>query len=49
MFGGYVSLASQIIYPIIVYFVANYTPYLSHFRARLDVMEAACSIFKQEY
>jgi len=28
---GYVPLASQSPYPIIVYFVANYIPQLSHF------------------
>ena len=31
MFGGYVPLASQSPYPIIVYSVANYRPHLSHF------------------
>ena len=31
MFVGYVPLASQSPYPIIVYFVANYRPHLSHF------------------
>ena len=30
-FAGYVPLASQSPYPIIVYSVANYTPHLSHF------------------
>ena len=30
MFAGYVSLASQSPYPIIVYFWANYRPHLSH-------------------
>ena len=30
-FAGYVPLASQSPYPIIVYFWANYRPYLSHF------------------
>ena len=31
MFAGYVPLASQSPYPIIVYFLANYRPHLSHF------------------
>ena len=30
MFAGYVPLASQSPYPIIVYFWANYRPHLSH-------------------
>ena len=33
IFAGYVLLASQSPYPIIVYSVANYTPHLSHFWA----------------
>ena len=32
-FAGYVLLASQNPYPIIVYSVTNYKPYLSHFWA----------------
>ena len=32
-FAGYVPLASQNPYPIIVYSVANYRPHLSHFWA----------------
>ena len=31
MFAGYVPLASQSPYPIIVYFLANYRPHISHF------------------
>ena len=31
MFGWYVPLACQSPYPIIVYFLANYRPHLSHF------------------
>ena len=31
MFAGYVPLASQSAYHIIVYFLANCTPHLSHF------------------
>ena len=31
MFAGYVPLASQSPYPIIVYFLANYRPHLSQF------------------
>ena len=30
IFSGYVPLASQSPYPIIVYFLANYRPHLSH-------------------
>ena len=33
IFAGYVPLASQSPYPIIVYSVANYRPHLSHFWA----------------
>ena len=33
IFAGYVPLASQSPYPIIVYSVANYRPHISHFRA----------------
>ena len=32
IFAGYVPLASHRPYPIIVYFVANYRPHLSHLR-----------------
>ena len=35
IFAGYVPLASQTPYPIIVYFVANYGPHLSHFRGNV--------------
>ena len=35
IFAGYVPLASQSLYPIIVYSVANYRPYLSHFWANM--------------
>ena len=31
IFAGYVPLASQSPYPIIVYSMANYRPHLSHF------------------
>ena len=31
IFAGYVPLASQSPYPIIISFVANYRPHLSHF------------------
>ena len=37
-FAGYVPLASQNPYPIIVYFVANYRPHLSHFWANVIVI-----------
>ena len=35
IFAGYVPLASQSLYPIIVYSVANYRPHLSHFWANM--------------
>ena len=35
IFAGFVLLASQSPYPIIVYFVANYRPHLSHFWANM--------------
>ena len=35
IFAGYVPLASQSPYPIIVYFVASYRPHLSHFWANV--------------
>ena len=35
IFAGYVPLASQSPYPIIVYSVANYRPHISHFRANM--------------
>ena len=35
IFAGYVRLASQSPYPIIVYSVASYGPHLSHFWANL--------------
>ena len=35
IFAGYVPLASQSPYPITVYSVANYRPYLSHFWANV--------------
>ena len=31
IFAGYLPLAFQSPYPIIVYFLANYRPHLSHF------------------
>ena len=34
IFAGYVPLASQSPYPIIVYFVGNFRPHLSHFRGQ---------------
>ena len=33
--AGYVPLASQIPYPIVVYSVANHRPHLSHFWANM--------------
>ena len=35
IFAGYVLLASQIPYPVIVYSVANYRPHLSHVWANM--------------
>ena len=37
-FAGYVPLASQNPYPIIVYSVASYRPHLSHFWANVSVI-----------
>ena len=37
-FDGYVPLASQYPHPIIVYFVANNRPHLSHFWANVIVI-----------
>ena len=37
-FAGYVLLASQSPYPIIVYYVASYRPHLSHFWANVIVI-----------
>ena len=37
-FAGYVALASQKPYPIIVYSVASYRPHLSHFWANVIVI-----------
>ena len=37
-FAGYVPLASQNLYPIIVYSVASYRPHLSHFLANVIVI-----------
>ena len=42
-FAGYVPLASQNPHPIIVYSVANYRPYPSHFWANaIVIMRADC-------
>ena len=43
-FAGYVLLASQSPYSIIVYYVANYRPHLSHFWANVirNSMRADC-------
>ena len=35
IFAGYVPLASQSTYPIIVYYVANYRPHLSYLCANM--------------
>ena len=35
IFAGYVPMASQSPYPIIVYSVSNYRPHLSHFSANM--------------
>ena len=37
-FAGYVPLASQSSYPIVVYSVARYRPHLSHFWANINVI-----------
>ena len=46
IFAGYVPLASQIPYPIIVYFVANYRPHLSHFSANTKFSRSQLSIYE---
>ena len=46
IFAGYVPLASQIPYPIIVYFVANYRPHLSHFWANTKFSRSQLSIYE---
>ena len=38
IFAGYVSLASQSPYPIIVDFVANYRPHFSHFLGKYVIL-----------
>ena len=40
-FAGYVPLASQNPYPIIVYSVANYRPHLSHYWANVIVISSS--------
>ena len=45
MFAGYVPLASQSLYPIIVYSVANYRPHLSHFWANMSFSRSQLSHF----
>ena len=37
IFAGYVPLASHSPYPIIVYFLANYRPHLSHFLENITI------------
>ena len=44
-FAGYVPLASQSLYPIIVYSVANYRPHLSHFWANMEFSQSQLSNF----
>ena len=44
-FAGYVPLASQSLYPIIVYSVANYRPHLSHFWANMYFSRSQLSHF----
>ena len=45
LFAGYVPLASQSPYPIIVYSVANYRPHLSHFWANMSFSRSQLSHF----
>ena len=45
IFAGYVPLASQSPYPIIVYSVANYRPHLSHFWANMSFSRSQLSHF----
>ena len=44
-FAGYVPLASQSPYPIIVYSVANYRPHLSHFWVNMKFSRSQLSHF----
>ena len=45
IFAGYVPLASQSSYPIIVYSMANYRPHLSHFGANMQFSRSHLSHF----
>ena len=45
IFPGYVPLASQGPYPIIVYFVANCRPHISHFWANMSLLRSQLSHF----
>ena len=45
IFAGYVLLASHNAYPFIVYSVANYRPYLSHFWANMSFSRSQVSHF----
>ena len=45
IFAGYVPLASQSPYPIIVYSVANYRLHLSHFWANMSFLRSQLSLF----
>ena len=45
IFAGYVLLASHNAYPFIVYSVANYRPYLSHFWANMSFSRSQLSHF----
>ena len=49
IFAGYVPLASQSPYPIIVYSVANYRPHLSHFWAYMSFSQSQLSHFTFMY
>ena len=44
-FAGYVPLASQSPYPIIVYYVAIYRPHLNHFFFQMQITRSQLSQF----
>ena len=47
MFAGYVPLGSQSSYSIIVYFLANYRPHLSHFFENVSIYASTLSMWFQ--
>ena len=49
IFAGYVPLAFQSPYPIIVYSVANYRPHLSHFWANMSFSRSQLVIHRKAF